>query len=103
MSLVANTQVACPGCGKSRSVALVRSVNSQTDPTQKAALLRGELNLLVCDCGKRTPMAADLLFTDPVAGFFCQVCVGDAEAIAKVKLSFLSRPASLATGGSSDR
>lgn len=67
---------------------MVRSVNSQTDPGQKAALLRGELNLLVCECGKRTPMAADLLFTDPVAGFFCQVCVGDAEAITKAKLAF---------------
>ncbi|MBS1150324.1 MAG: hypothetical protein H6Q89_2022 [Myxococcaceae bacterium] len=88
MSLVANTQVTCPACGKSSAVALVRSINTQTDPAQKAALMRGELNVLSCECGKRTPMAADLLFHDPVAGFFCQVCVGDAEAIAKSKLAF---------------
>lgn len=88
MSLIANTQVACPSCGKSSPVALVRSVNAQTDPTQKAALLRGELNVLKCDCGKRTPLAADLLFTDPAAKFFCQVCVGDEAAIAKAKLAF---------------
>ncbi len=88
MSLVTNTQVACPKCGKSSSVALVRSVNAQTDPQQKAALMRGELNVLGCDCGKRTPMAVDLLFTDPVAHFYCQVCVGDAEAVAKAKVAF---------------
>jgi hypothetical protein len=88
VSLIANTQVTCPACGKTSSVALVRSINTQTDPTQKAALLRGELNVLVCDCGKRTPMAADLLFHDPAAGFFCQVALGDAEAIAKIKLAF---------------
>ena len=88
MSLLANTQVTCPACGKASSVALVRSINTQTDPSQKAALLRGELNVLVCECGKKTPMAADLLFHDPAAGFFCQVCLGDAEAIAKIKLAF---------------
>ncbi|GEM_PF-1264570 len=88
MSLVSNTEVACPSCGKKSPVALVRSVNTQKDPSQKAALLRGELNLLVCSCGKKTPLAADLLFHDPVAAYFCQVCVGDAEAMTKVKLAF---------------
>ena len=88
MSLVANTQVACPACGKSRAVELVRSVNSQRDPAQKQALIRGELNVLVCDCGKRTPLLADLLFHDPVAGFFCQVSTGDAESTTRNKLAF---------------
>lgn len=88
MSLTANTQVACPACGKDRSVGLVRSVNAVQDPGLKAALLRGELNLLVCDCGKRTTVATDLLFHDPSAHFFCQVCVGDAEAITRIKLAF---------------
>ncbi len=88
MSLVANTLVTCPACAKVSQVALVRSVNASIDPGQKAALLRGELNLLECGCGKRTPMAADLLFHDPKAEFLCQVCVGDSEAIAKIKLAF---------------
>ena len=88
MSLIANTQVVCPACAKTSPVALVRSINTQTDQSQRAALLRGELNVLVCGCGKRTPMAADLLFHDPPSQFFIQVCLGDAEAIAKVKLAF---------------
>ena len=88
MSLLSNTEVVCPACGKSRPVALVRSINTQTDSSQKAALLRGELNMLACECGKRTPLAADLLFHDPSRAYFCQVCVGDADAITRVKLAF---------------
>ncbi len=88
MSLIANTEVVCPQCGKSHSVSLVRSLNTLKDPMQKAALLRGELNLLLCECGKRTPMAADLLFHDPDAGMFCQVVVGDEAAITRAKLAF---------------
>lgn len=88
MSLVSNTEVACPACGKKNAVALVRSLNTEKDAVQKAALLRGELNLLVCSCGKKTPLVADLLFHDPAASFYCQVCTGGPEAMTKVKLAF---------------
>jgi hypothetical protein len=89
MSLIAATKVDCPGCGKSRPVNLVRNINAQVDPEQKQLLLKGELNVMVCECGKRTPLAADLLFHDPSSGFFCQVCVGDSSAIARSKKAFL--------------
>jgi hypothetical protein len=46
----------------------------------KAKLLAGELNVLACECGRRTQLAATLLFHDPDADFYCQVVPGgDAE------------------------
>lgn len=88
MSLTSATEVACPHCGKTHPVQLVRSLNSQTDAGLKAKLLAGELNVLACDCGKRSPMAADLLFHDPATGFFCQVCVGGESSVARGKKAF---------------
>ncbi len=67
---------------------LVRSINSQTDAGLKEKLLQGELNVLACACGKRSPMAADLVFHDPGSGFFCQVCVGDESSVARGKKAF---------------
>ncbi len=96
MGLVVATEVTCPACGQSNSVQLVRSLNSQTDAGLKAKLLEGELNILACECGKRTPLAADLVFHDPVSGFFCQVCVGDESAVARGKKAFVE--AGVATG-----
>ena len=89
MSLRVETTVTCPGCGRSNTVQLVRSLNSQVDAGLKATLLAGQLNILPCECGKRTPLAADLVFHDPVAGFFCQVCVGDESAVARGKKAFV--------------
>ena len=89
MSLRVATTVTCPGCGESNSVQVVRSINSQLDAGLKETLLKGELNILECKCGKRTPLAADLVFHDPVAGFFCQVCVGDESAVARGKKAFV--------------
>lgn len=96
MGLTAATTVTCPGCGQSNAVQLVRSLNSQTDPALKQALLKGELNVLQCKCGKRTPMAADLVFHDPLSQFFCQVCVGDESAVARGKKAFVE--AGVSTG-----
>lgn len=88
MALMSATDVTCPHCGKSSSVQLVRSLNSQTDAGLKDKLLKGELNVLACGCGKRSPLAADLVFHDPVTSFFCQVCVGDEAAVARGKRAF---------------
>lgn len=88
MSLTSTTEVACPGCGKTTAVELVRSLNSQTDARLKEKLLNGDLNVLACACGRRSPLAADLVFHDPATGFFCQVCVGDESSVARGKKAF---------------
>jgi hypothetical protein len=88
VALIAATAVTCPACGAEQQVQLVRSLNSQTDAGLKRTLLDGELNLLKCACGKTTPLAADLVFYDPAANYFCQVCVGDASSVARGKKAF---------------
>lgn len=74
--------VRCPACGIEREAALVQSINARTDPDAKARLLAGELNVLICECGRRTPLAATLVYVDPLADFYCQV-VTRADAMTK--------------------
>ena len=57
----------------------MQTVHTKKNPEDKARLLGGELNVLACTCGKRTQLAANVLYQDPDATFFCQV-VPDAEA-----------------------
>ena len=54
----------------------------------KAQLLAGELNVLDCACGRRTQLAATLLFHDPAAAYWCQVCPGDEQAMAEGEAAF---------------
>lgn len=65
--------VRCPACGIEREAELVQSINARTDPDAKARLLAGTLNVLICNCGRRTPLAATLVYVDPLADFYCQV------------------------------
>lgn len=88
MAIRGTTRVSCPACEKPAEVELVQSINTRTDPKDKARLLAGELNVLTCDdCGKRTQLAADLLFVDPDHDYYCHVVPGgeaamrDAEAV----------------------
>jgi hypothetical protein len=82
------TRVRCPGCDRESECKLVQSINAVTDLPVKARLLAGELNVLDCACGRRTQLAATVLFHDPVAAYWCQVCPGDEQAMAQGEAAF---------------
>lgn len=83
MSVVGTIAVTCPACGRESECQLVQSINTRTEPAMKARLLAGELNVLACECGRRTQLAATLLFHDPDADFYCQVVPGGDAAMTK--------------------
>ncbi|MBA3455832.1 MAG: CpXC domain-containing protein [Deltaproteobacteria bacterium] len=87
-SIVGTTSVTCPACGQSRDNQIVQSINTATNPAAKQRLLDGELNVLVCDCGRRTQLAANVLFHDPDADYFCQVCPGGEAAMDQAAQAF---------------
>lgn len=67
VKITGTARVTCPGCGRERDASLVQSINTQDDPDAKQKLLAGELNVLVCDCGRRTQLVSELLYYDPVS------------------------------------
>jgi hypothetical protein len=81
-------RVTCPACGEQRDGELVQSINTQTNPKDKQRLLDGELNVLACSCGKRTQLAANLLFHDPEARYYCQVVPGGEQAMEEAAAAF---------------
>lgn len=83
MSVVGTIAVTCPACGRESECEIVQSINARTEPARKAKLLAGELNVLACECGRRTQLAATLLFHDPDADFYCQVVPGGESEMAK--------------------
>jgi hypothetical protein len=87
--------VTCPACGARGDAELVQSINTRTHPALRQKLLAGELNVYACDCGKRTALAANILFHDPDADYFCQVVPGDERAMQEAAAAFA---ASGATG-----
>ena len=86
--IVGTTRVTCPACGQSRDCQLVQSINTATNAAAKQRLLDGELNVLDCDCGRRTQLAANVLFHDPEADYFCQVCPGGDAAMGQAAEAF---------------
>ena len=88
MSLVGTVRVRCPACGVERASRLASSVNTRSSPELKQLLLRGELNRHDCACGKRVQLASNVLYHDPDADYFCQVCPGDAHAIETAAAAF---------------
>jgi hypothetical protein len=88
MAIRGTTSVACPACGKRTECELVQSINTRTQPEDKQRLLAGNLNVLSCECGKRTQLAVKLLFHDPDADYFCQVVPGDERAMEKAASAF---------------
>lgn len=78
---VANVE--CPGCGRAQDVTLVQSINTRTNADAKAKLLAGELNVLACACGRRTQLAASMLFHDPDADYYARVVPGGEAQIAE--------------------
>ncbi len=88
MSLMSRVEFECPDCHATRQVELVLSINRERDVKVHEQLLEGELNSVACACGKRTHLAATLLYSDEVAGFWCQVCVGGEEAEREAEAHF---------------
>ena len=88
MVIRGSARVTCPACGKKREGELVQSINTQTNPRDKERLLAGELNVLDCTCGKRTQLAANLLFHDPDKHFYCQVVPGGDRAMDEAAAAF---------------
>jgi hypothetical protein len=83
-------RVTCPACGEKHDGSLVQTINTQTNPKDKQRLLDGELNVLACPCGKRTQLAANLLFHDPDARYYCQVVPGGDRAMDEAAAAFLA-------------
>jgi hypothetical protein len=81
-------RVRCPGCDREQECTLVQSINTDVDAAQKAKLLAGELNVLACACGRTSQLAATVLFHDPKAAFWCQVCPGGDAAMAAGEAAF---------------
>jgi CpXC protein len=76
------TRATCPACGAAAEHELVQTIDPRENPADKARLLAGELNVLACQrCGKRTQLAAQLLYRDADAGFYAQVCPGGDDAL----------------------
>lgn len=82
------TSVTCPACGTTSECELVQSINTLANPQDKERLLAGELNVLACACGKRTQLAANILYRDVEADYYCQVAPGDERAIAEAAAAF---------------
>ena len=88
MAIVGTTRVRCPACDRERECQLVQSINTRTNPSAKTQLLAGELNVLACPCGRRTQLAATVLYHDPDANYWCQVCPGGEQALAEGEAAF---------------
>ena len=88
MPVVGTVTVACPACGIEQDCELIQSINSRSEPAAKTRLLRGDLNVLACACGRRTGLAADLLYVDPDAGFYCQVVASGSQDMAEAAARF---------------
>ena len=76
MVVKGTARVTCPACGKASECELVQSINTRANPGDKARLLAGDLDVLACECGKRTQLEARVLFHDPDADYYCQVAPG---------------------------
>ncbi len=88
MAIRGTATVACPACGKRSDCELVQSVNTRQQPGDKERLLAGELNVLRCECGRRSQLSANLLFHDPDAEYFCHVVPGGNAAMNSAAAAF---------------
>ena len=95
MVIRGTARITCPGCDTPRECKLVQTINPRTNPDDKRRLLDGTLNVLVCECGRRSQLAANLLFHDPDREYFCQVVPGGEQAMEQAAAAFA---ASGATG-----
>jgi hypothetical protein len=87
-SITGTARVRCPSCGLEQDCQLLQSINTRDQPEAKQRLLAGELNVHVCACGKRMPLAVQLLYHDPDASYFCHVVPGGDDAMAEATEAF---------------
>ena len=88
MIIRGTTRVRCPACGREQDAALVQTIDTAENPADKAKLLAGDLNVLACTCGKRTQLAANILYSDKARGYFCQVVPGGEQAMEEAAAAF---------------
>ncbi|HUS31843.1 MAG TPA: CpXC domain-containing protein [Kofleriaceae bacterium] len=87
MVIRGTTRVRCPACNTEQDAQLVQTINPSENPADKEKLLAGELNVLACACGKRTQLAANVLYTQD--DFHCQVVPGgDDKAMEEAAAAF---------------
>lgn len=66
MSLKSQARAVCQKCGHERVVDIYKSINSETDPELKAAVMDGSAFLWECpDCGTSNLLAYECLYHDP--------------------------------------
>lgn len=66
MSLISKAKATCSKCGKEHTIDIYKSINAETDPELKAAVLSGEAFLWEClDCGASNLAAYECLYHDP--------------------------------------
>lgn len=90
MKITGTVSVACPVCGAVAQHAVVQTVNPHADPDNAAKLLRGELNVATCACGKRTQLAADFVYSDPEAQIVLHACPDGEAAMQRAEAAFAS-------------
>ena len=89
MSVTGTVHVVCPACEREHDVTLVQSIHAEKDADAKRRLLAGELNVLACECGKRTQLAANVVFHDPAKRAYLRVVPGyGEESLAEAALQF---------------
>lgn len=88
MKIKGTVSVTCPVCGTVAEHPLVQTVNPREDPAAAEALLRGELNVAICACGKRTQLAATVVYHDPEAKLLCHVCPEGEAAMQRAEQAF---------------
>jgi hypothetical protein len=86
MVIRGTARVRCPACNTEQDAQLVQTIDTRENPADKDKLLAGELNMLACACGKRTQLAANLLFTQ--GDYRCQVVPGDEEEMEAAAAAF---------------
>lgn len=86
MVIRGTTRVKCPACGTEQEAQLVQTIDTQQNLDDKTKLLAGELNVLACKCGKRTQLAANILYKQD--DYYCQVVPGGEQAMAEAAAAF---------------
>lgn len=90
MKITGTVSVACPVCGAVAQHEVIQTVNPHADPEHAAKLLRGELNVATCACGKRTQLAADFVYSDPEAQLVLHACPDGEAAMQRAEAAFAS-------------
>lgn len=66
MSIISKAKAVCYKCGGNHTIDIYKSINAETDPDLKAAVLSGEAFLWECpDCGTSNLATYECLYHDP--------------------------------------